>query len=96
MVWCIQSDGYFGMVVFRNTQTPSKTQKPVTSLNSIAFIVLALFSLFVFFKLGKVRASNKQLNRNNRINRFGQSNKSNIYEGEAKEIHEDKKEDKDN
>lgn len=65
-------------------------------MNSIIFGLLAVISLYVFFKLAKVKASSKQLNRNNRINRFGQSNKSNIYEGEAKEIHEDKKEDKDN
>tara|TARA_Y200000002_G_scaffold288708_1_gene242847 strand:- start:160 stop:357 length:198 start_codon:yes stop_codon:yes gene_type:complete len=65
-------------------------------LNSIIFGLLAVISLYAFFKLAKVKASSKQLNRNNRINRFGQSNKSNIYEGEAKEIHEDKKEDKDN
>ena len=65
-------------------------------MNSIIFGLLAVISLSAFLKLAKVKASSKQLNRNNRINRFGQSNKSNIYEGEAKEIHEDKKEDKDN
>ena len=65
-------------------------------MNSIIFGLLAVISLYAFFKLAKVKASSKQLNRNNRINRFGQSNKSNIYEGEAEEIHENKKEDKDN
>ena len=91
MVWCIQFDGHFGMVIFRNTQTPSKTQKPVTSLNSIAFIVLALVSLYVFFKLGKVRASGKQLNRNNRINRFGDKESGNIIEGESEVVKDDEK-----
>ena len=90
MVWCVQSDGHFDMVVFRNTQTPSKNQKSVILLNSIIFIILALFSLYVFFKLGKVRASGKQLNRDNRINRFGQKEqRGNIIEGESEEIKDD-------
>ena len=57
-------------------------------MNTIIFSVLAIFSLYVFFKLGKVKASSKQLNRNNRINRFGNRDidKSNIIEGESKEI----------
>ena len=61
-------------------------------MSTIIFSVLAIFSLYIFFKLGKVKASGKQLNRDNRINRFGNRNsdKSNIIEGESKEIKDEK------
>jgi hypothetical protein len=63
-------------------------------LNTIIFGGLAILSLFVFFNLGKVKASRKQTNRPNRINRFGNRNKTNIIEGESKEIIENEKQDK--
>jgi hypothetical protein len=63
-------------------------------LNAIIFGGLAILSLFVFFNLGKVKASRKQTDRSNRINRFGNRNKTNIIEGESKEIIENEKQDK--
>jgi len=63
-------------------------------LNTIIFGGLAILSLFVFFNLGKVKASRKQTDRSNRINRFGNRNKTNIIEGESKEIIENEKKDK--
>ena len=55
-------------------------------MNTVIFGGLAILSLFVFFNLGKVKASRKQTDRSNRINRFGNRNKTNIIEGESKEI----------
>jgi hypothetical protein len=63
-------------------------------LNTIIFGGLAILSLFVFFNLGKVKASRKQTDRSNRINRFDNRNKTNIIEGESKEIIENEKKDK--
>jgi hypothetical protein len=63
-------------------------------LNTIIFGGLAILSLFVFFNLGKVKASRKQADRSNRINRFGNRNKTNIIDGESKEIIENEKQDK--
>jgi|TARA_A200000159_G_C7284331_1_gene322890 hypothetical protein len=63
-------------------------------LNTVIFGGLAILSLFVFFNLGKVKASRKQTDRSNRINRFGNRNKTNIIEGESKEIIENEKQDK--
>ena len=63
-------------------------------MNTVIFGSLAILSLFVFFNLGKVKASKKQTDRSNRINRFGNRNKTNIIEGESKEIIENEKQDK--
>ena len=63
-------------------------------MNTVIFGSLAILSLFVFFNLGKVKASRKQTDRSNRINRFGNRNKTNIIEGESKEIIENEKQDK--
>lgn len=63
-------------------------------MNTIIFGGLAILSLFVFFNLGKVKASRKQTDRSNRINRFDNRNKTNIIEGESKEIIENEKKDK--
>ena len=63
-------------------------------MNTVIFGGLAILSLFVFFNLGKVKASRKQTDRSNRINRFGNRNKTNIVEGESKEIIENEKQDK--
>jgi hypothetical protein len=63
-------------------------------LNTVIFGGLAILSLFVFFNLGKVKASRKQTDRSNRINRFGNRNKTNIINGESKEIIENEKQDK--
>ena len=63
-------------------------------MNTVIFGSLAILSLFVFFNLGKVKASKKQTDRSNRINRFGNHNKTNIIEGESKEIIENEKQDK--
>jgi|TARA_B100001094_G_scaffold72379_1_gene68563 hypothetical protein len=63
-------------------------------LNTLIFGSLAILSLFVFFNLGKVKASKKQIDRPNRINRFGNRNKTNIIDGESKEIIENEKQDK--
>jgi hypothetical protein len=63
-------------------------------LNTLIFGSLAILSLFVFFNLGKVKASKKQIDRPNRINRFGNRNKTNIIDGESKEVIENEKQDK--
>ena len=63
-------------------------------MNTVIFGSLAILSLFVFFNLGKVKASKKQTDRSNRINRFGNRNKTNIIEGESREIIENEKQDK--
>ena len=63
-------------------------------MNTLIFGSLAILSLFIFFNLGKVKASKKQIDRPNRINRFGNRNKTNIIDGESKEIIENEKQDK--
>ena len=63
-------------------------------MNTGIYGSLAILSLFVFFNLGKIKASRKQTDRPNRINRFGNNNKTNIIDGESKEVIENEKQDK--